>query len=212
MAKPIFNLLVVANDLAWDSLQEKVSSVCDFYAPVCTLLPKIVHTQLSPVFSKYPELDPLYVIDRGWFDVNVATPHAIDADFILFICPHYPVATPLGYMSSNNVGPWECTVFVQGERDSTYVQGRFFGNSFELYAVHELSHAFYRIMGKRDDTHVHFPVGQDPYTDDPARVLADFDLSSRSAILSWLASKCIAILVTLSILRKKNVETVADQH
>jgi hypothetical protein len=208
-----FRLVVVANNLNWASLPEKIQAVCDFYAPVCTLIPEIIHTSLQPVFNnKYPELAPLYVVDRGWYDVNVATPYANRADFILFITPqsdHPGLVTYAGYMSFNNVGPWETTVFAQGEHDHTYVANLDLGDSFTLTAQHELSHAFYRFLGKPDATHRHFPtIGDPPCDNTPVNVLADFDFTTRFAVLEWLKGKLISALTTLKVIQKSHLQTI----
>lgn len=212
--KPIFKLLVIANNLNWPSLADKIEAVCDFYVPVCTLVPTIVHTSMHPVFNNsYPGLAPLYVVDRGWYEVNVATPYAGQADFLMFVTPpsdHPTMVTYAGYMSFNNVGPWETTVFAQGEHDRTLMQGRDMGDSFTLIAEHELSHAFYYFLGRRDDTHVHFPNNQPNYADDPRNVLKDFDFTTKYARLEWLKDKLLAALVLLGILKRQQAVTIAE--
>src|ERR1700694_1042841 len=117
-----FKLLVLANQIDWASLPAKMEAVRAFYAPVCNLDIEIRRVSLYPTYGLYPELAPLYVIDRGWYDVNLASPNALQADIILFVAHPAPtIPTFEGYMSFNNVGPWETTVFVHGrENDHTY--------------------------------------------------------------------------------------------
>src|SRR4051794_10472781 len=110
-----FKLLVLANQINWKTLPEKMEAVKRFYAPVCNLEIETRNVSIYPTYAKYPELAPLYIIDRGYYDLNIATPNALDADIILFVTPPPAnVVTYEGYMSSNNVGPWETTVFVHG--------------------------------------------------------------------------------------------------
>lgn len=213
--KTTFTVKVIANNIHWNSLPAKLDAIRDFYAPRCNLVFDVVRTSLEPVFSTYPELGTVAVVDREWYDVNIATPHAIDTDLILLIVSrvdHIGIVTYAGYMSFNNVGPWETTVFAQGEFDDLYMQGKNLGNSFVVYACHELSHAFYYIVGKHDDTHVHFPVAQDPYVDDPKNVLADFDFSTRYAALEWLKDKLIGAATVLGILQKRHIALIGDRH
>src|SRR5690348_16659361 len=204
-----FRVKVIANNLRWSSLDQKLEKVRQFYAPVCDLVFDVEYTNYSPTFNNtYPGLAPLYVVDRGWYDVNLATPYATEADIIMFIVAasdHPNMTTFAGLMGFNNVGPWETTIFAQGENDHVYMQGKDMGESFVHYACHELSHVFYYYCGKRDDTHVHFPVSQDPYTDAPENVLKDFDFSTQYAILEWLKDTLIAALTFLSILQKRHL-------
>src|SRR5689334_3259223 len=124
MAQRTFKLLVLVNKIDWPSLPQKMEAVRAFYAPVCDLQIEIRQVSLDPVYALYPNLAPLYIIDRGWYDVNVATPNALEADIILFVTQSGTMVTYQGYMSYNNVGPWETTVFAHGENDHVYMQGR----------------------------------------------------------------------------------------
>ncbi len=203
-----FKLLVLANQIDWETLPAKMEAVKAFYAPVCNLDIEIRHVSLYPTYAQYPDVTPLYVIDRGWYDVNLAAPNALQADLILFITKPGSVETWAGYMSYNNVGPWETTVFVNGgENDHIYMGGTDMGDAFTLLACHELSHAFYRIVGKQDDTHVHFPVNQSPYLDNPTNVLKDFDFGARYAVLEWLKDKLVSAATTLYFIQKRHIQT-----
>lgn len=209
-------MVVVANNINWPSLPSKIEAICDFYRPVCDINPIIVKTRLTPKFRLYPELAPLNVVDRKWYDENIAVPHALDADIILFITPasdHPGLLTYSGYMNLNNVGPWETTVFVNGEHDHVYQNGQDHGDYLTLIAEHELSHAFYAMVGKRDDTHSHFPntpQGSPLRSDDPmpTHALEDFDFSSRYAVLEWLKNKLLAALTAIGAIQKKQKTVV----
>jgi hypothetical protein len=209
MVNRTFKLLVIANQLGWPSLQAKVDAIRAFYAPVCNLDITIQRVSLNPVYALYPDLAPLNVIDRGYYDLNIASPNALAADIILFITEApQTVITPNGYMSMNNVGPWEATVFARGENDHTYMKGTDMGDTFTLFACHELSHAFYRLVGKPDLTHTYFPAPDTPYVGPPSAVLKDFDFSSRISTLNWLLDQLKAMATALSLLKKQNVATV----
>jgi hypothetical protein len=203
-----FKLLVLANHLDWASLPAKIEAVKAFYAPVCNLDIEIRRVSLYPTYALYPELAPLYVIDRGYYDLNIAAPNALAADIILFVTEApLNIATYEGYMSFNNVGPWETTVFAHGENDHTYVDGKDLGDAFVLMACHELSHAFYRICGKRDATHRCFPSAEQLPGFAPHDVLPSFDFGTRYAILEWLKDKLLSAATALSLMRKQHLET-----
>src|SRR5689334_21694563 len=116
-----FKLLVLANQIDWPTLRQKMEAVRQFYAPVCNLDIEVRNVSMQPTFATYPDVAPLSVIDRGYYDLNIAAPNALGADIILFVTPApLNVATYEGYMSYNNVGPWETTIFVHGkETDHT---------------------------------------------------------------------------------------------
>lgn len=205
--KPTFAVKVIANNIDWQSLPAKLANIATFFSSKCNLSFDIVRTSMNPVLNNsYEGLAPLYIIDRGWYDLNVALPHAGDADIVMFISglkDHIGKVTFIGAMTFNNVGPWEVTVFAGGENDHTYMQGNDMGNAFELYACHELSHVFYAMLKLHDDTHVHFPVDQKPYEDYPTNVLADFDFSTRWARLEYLKAQLSRALVALGLLKKR---------
>lgn len=213
-----FNVVVVANNTDWPTLWDKMAAVRQFYAPVCDLRVSIEHTRMQPVFNNsYPGLAPLYVLDRGWYDVNVTMPmikkHP-DVDIIIFIVSEkdrHGLPTYSGLMDFNNLGPWEITMFVNGEGDSIFKDGRNYGSEFEVITEHELSHAFYYYCGKQDDTHLHFPGGRnDVILPDPTAVLRDFDFGTRYAILEWCKDKLLTALVSIGFLSKKNVSSIAE--
>lgn len=215
MPKPTFNVKVLANNLQWASLSSKLASVAAFYYPVCVLSFQVVQTRLSPVFNaSYPGLGGVSIVDEGWYDANIAEPHAGDADMVVFITPqsdHPGTVTFQGMMTQNNVGPWEITIFANGENDHVYMDGQDLGNSFVDYLEHEISHALYAYCGLRDDTHVHFPFNQDPYADKPENVLKDFDFSQKYPELEYLKEKLKQAMVLLSLMSKKPVMQVIDK-
>jgi len=206
-----FKLLVLANNLNWTSLPEKLEAVRAFYAPACDLDIELRHTALQPIFARYPDV-ALPIIDHDWYDANLAAPNALKADIILFITEPGTVTTYQGYMNQNTIGPWETTVYVHGENDHTFIDGIDLGNSFVLTACHELSHVFYRMVTKPDATHRHFPSAGDPPCDNqPSWVLADFDFGTRSATLEWCREHLIAMLTALKLIDKRVVCTATCQ-
>ncbi len=205
LEKPTFRIKVLANNIQWRSFQAKLAAVAAFYASKCELTFEVVETSLLPIFTTYDDLAPLSIVNRDWYDENVARPYAGSADIVvLVLSPEDHIrATPIGVMTFHNVGPWEITIFALGENDHTYMQGTDMGNSFVLYLEHELSHIFYRYCNERDDTHVHFPVAQNPYTDYPANVLADFDFTQQYPVLEYLKEKLLQALVNLNVIAKQ---------
>lgn len=212
--KPIIRLAVIANNIQWDSLNQKLQDVKAFYAPICDLRITVEHTSLRPIFKSYPEIAPIFEVDFDWYDQNISKPRELTADIVMFVIAgpdHAACATPMGIMTQNNLGPWETTIFAEGENDGVYIEGRSLGNSFTHYAIHELSHVFYYMLGIRDRTHEHFPVGQTPYNDYPANVLSDlWSLQDGKFQLSFWGQQLQRALVALGLITKQRMQTVAD--
>jgi hypothetical protein len=216
-----FRLAIIANNIPWATFSSKVEAIRQFFAPVCDLQIIVEHTQLHPVFKQYPDFSPLSIVDYDWYDQNISTPHALTADIVLFVVTpedHAGVVTTAGTMTQHNVGPWETTVFAAAENDRLYVNGKDAGDYFTLYACHELAHVFYAMLGKRDDTHAHFPnTPQSPtfFPDDPnpQHCLTDLDFSGvrQTFILGQLTHLLLQAAQALSLIQKKRISGFADQ-
>src|SRR5207249_2714418 len=105
---PTFRVGLVANNIQWPSLLNKVSQIQAFFAPVCNLIVTIEHTSLAPVFnSRYPDLAPTAVVDFGWYDANISGPRASEYDIIIFVVApndHVGTITYQGVMTQHNMG------------------------------------------------------------------------------------------------------------
>lgn len=216
---PTFRVALLANNIQWPSLLNKIAQIQAFYAPVCNLVITVEHTSLHPVFnSTYPGLAPIAVVDFDWYDANISGPRAAQYDIIIFaVSPndHVGTTTYQGHMTQHNMGPWETTVFAGAEDDHVYVNGVDFGNTFVHYACHELSHVFYYMLGKRDDTHVHFPVGQTPYNDEPQYVIKDFGFTQASSLqikLAYFKDLLTNALAALGRIKKQRLVTIGDNQ
>lgn len=196
-AKRHFKVLVVANNIAWLSLNEQLAKVKEFYDPRCVLEMTVVRTSYTPVYKKLP--DGIFVVDPEWYEVNITIPNALGYDLNLFITP-MPLSPPTyrGYMNPVNIGPWETTVFVEKETDHVYFDGYDLGPALSHYACHELSHAFYYMLGKQDMTHSYFPIVA-------GNVLNDFDFATPSAIYAWCRERLLSALLYLRFIQKQRV-------
>lgn len=178
-----FSLTIVApTSAAWGSWSEKIKQVQDFYKPVCLLDIKVKFTGLTIPFEKHPQLNkdpnaaPIWTVDRAWYDANISRE---DTDFVCLVVPnetHPGKVTVMGLMTGKDVGAWELTVY-GNETDKLYILGSDKGNSLGWFIIHELAHAFYAMLGKRDVTHSYFNQkdAENPAVVwDPAKVLQDF--------------------------------------
>lgn len=220
MPQVSFRLTVIANNISWPSLTSKVDAIRQFFAPVCDLQITIEHSTLRPAFNIYPDFSPLPVVDYDWYDRNISGPRALTADLVLFVVApqdHAGIVTTAGAMTQHNIGPWETTVFVGSEADRVYINGKDVGDYFALYACHELSHAFYAMLGKRDDTHAHFPntpqaAATFPDDPNPEHALNDLDFPTvrRSFVINQIIQMLALASAALSIIKKQRVSSVTD--
>ncbi len=158
----------VFNQTKWVTEKEKVQAVCNFFAPIITIEPTILHTDFTniPLVSVGAiggitnTIATTSTIDTQWYDKNI-TSLSPTADIIVF----YMVPADVGRTSIaieqgkvNEVV--QCAIFGIKETDDGYVNMVDLGNSYVLFACHEISHALYLLEGKTDNTHAYFYTGQ----------------------------------------------------
>jgi hypothetical protein len=179
-----FNVRILANNEAgtWTSWGEKIAAIKAFYAPVCELDITLAPSKLTPQFAPYAPISgsaDTYVVDPTWYQENVL-PLAEGADMIIFVVPptdHPNIITYMGLDVYQQGQPGRLTVF-SDETSHTYVGTVDQGETAVIYAEHEISHQFYALLAKTDNTHLYFYAGT------PEKVLADFDFDEQE--LDWL--------------------------
>jgi hypothetical protein len=205
-----FRLQILANNEAgsWASWPAKIAAIKAFYAPVCELDITVTRTFLTPQFSLY-EGSTIYQVDEAWYEANV-TPLANGADIVMFVVPSsdHTLPTLIGLEANHPKGPWQTTVF-SDETSHTYVLENGTdvdqGETAVVYAEHELSHVFYAMLAKTDNTHPYFYAGT------PEKVLADFDFEETE--LAWYQQLVQLLERELGLLkaRQTSVEPAAPQ-
>jgi len=182
---PTFKLTILANNEAgtWTSWSAKKAAIQAFYAPVCTLDISVIPTHLTPQFSPYEPASGssfVYRVDETWYEENVL-PYAEGADIVMFVVPptDHTVVCMMGLAVYSDQLK-ETTVF-SDEISHTYanVNGQNVdqGETAVVYACHELSHIFYDMLAKTDNTHQYFFAGT------PQKVLPEFDFNEQ--LLTW---------------------------
>jgi hypothetical protein len=203
-----YSLRILANNEAgtWASWEAKIAQIKAFYAPVCGMDITLTPTTLIPQFAPYGQISGsgnVYQVDQSWYDQNV-TPLAAGADLIMFVVPpsdHPNIVTLMGLDVYQQGKSGEMTVF-SDETSHTYVNEIDQGETAVVYAEHELSHAFYGILGKTDNTHLYFYAGT------PEKVLADFDFGE--ALLSDYQLLIQALELKLGLLKARQIPPQAD--
>jgi len=203
-----FNVSVFANNEAatWASWLEKIAAIKAFYAPVCELNITLIPTTLTPQFAPYEPSSgsgTVYRVDEAWYEANVI-PLAQGADIAMFIVPptdHPNIVTLMGldFYQQGKIG--ETTVFTD-ETSHTYVNEIDQGETLVNYACHELSHHFYGLLAKTDNTHLYFFAGT------PAKVLADFDFDEQE--LAWYQQVAQDLETELGLLKARQIPPIGD--
>jgi len=199
-----YSLRILANNQAgtWPSWPEKIAAIKAFYAPVCELAITLTPTTLTPQFAPYAPISGsanTYVVGQGWYEANVV-PLADGADFVMFVVPptdHPNIITFIGFEVYQQVKIGKTTVF-SNETDHTYVNGNVDqGETAVVYATHELSHLFYAMLAKTDNTHLYFFAGT------PEKVLPDFDFDE--TLLSAFQQLVAALEEELGLLKARQI-------
>lgn len=205
---PTYKVRVLANNEAgtWASWPAKIAAIKAFYASVCELDITLTPTTLTPQFSPYTGTSgngTIYQVDEAWYEANV-TPLADGANIIMFIVPPTDHTVPclIGLEAGHPIGNiWQTTVFAN-ETDHTYIGEVDQGETAVVYAEHELSHVFYAMLAKTDNTHLEF------YGGTPTAVLADFDFDEQE--LAWYQQVIQALEKELGLLKSRQIPPVAD--
>lgn len=225
MNKPTLKVLFVFNNNDWSTIPQKLQEIRDFYSSKVDLLVSTVHTKFTNIpFETVATLDGTghqdgtdvaghseTVLD-SWLDSNIVVPMAKGFDIVLFCISDVDKVghiTASGIRTDRDQGPVEIIMFGGNENYRTYVNGIDIGNSFSVFSAHEIAHAIYMILGKKDNTHLFF------YSGHPEKVLEDFifptpnDVDSISAVRQLLvtaiglANQLLAILLN----KQKEMET-----
>jgi hypothetical protein len=203
-----FNIRILANNEAstWASWPEKIAAIKAFYASVCELNITLTPTTLTPKFAPYEPSSgstSAYRVDETWYEENV-TPLAAGADIVMFVVPptdHPNIVTLMGldFYQQGKMG--ETTVFAD-EPSHTYVGTADQGETVVVYVEHELSHQFYGLLAKTDNTHLYFYAGT------PEKVLADFDFDETE--LAWYQQAVQDLEQELGLLKARQTPPIAD--
>ena len=178
-------LLIVANNIYWETLDKKVKAIKAFYAPVLDLEIDILHTAYKNIpFAKYPTTDgttgvektsEAFLVNKDWYKLNISD-KAKGYQFVELLLNQkdIPVSLVPQGVQSGDEHLYELTIFGTQEDWSSFVYDpalkvqKNLGDSFVLLTCHEISHALYKIYGLEDKTHEHF------YSGYPEKVLEDF--------------------------------------
>ena len=203
-----FTVRILANNEAgtWASWPEKIAKIKAFYAPDCELDITLTPTKLTPQFAPYAPISgaaDTYVVDQAWYDANVV-PLADGANIVMFVVPptdHPNVVTFMGLDVYQQGAIGKTTVF-SDESSHTFVGEADQGETAVIYAEHELSHQFFGMLAKTDNTHLYFYAGT------PEKVLAEFDFDETE--LAWYQKAVQLLEQELGLLKARQIPPVAD--
>lgn len=182
-------LIVNGTSASWASWPAKIAAMKAFYQPVCNLditfqkanfpvVPMLKQPGQVTVFGPMGYQDTVgtdIYVDPNWRVKNIV-PLGFGYDICMFQNnTEWQLGMPQGIFTGNG----QIDTYLQRESDHTYLNvggvEKDLGDAVSLVLIHELSHAFYGIVGKTDRTHEHF------YSGFPERVLNDFVFPSTAA-------------------------------
>jgi hypothetical protein len=203
-----FTLRILANNEAgtWASWPEKIAALKTFYAPVCELDITLVPTALTPQFAPYAPISgsaDTYVVDPAWYDANVV-PLADGADIVMLVVPPTDHANIITYMGLDRYqqGQIGKTTVFSDEMNHTYIGEADQGETAVVYGEHELSHQFYGMLAKTDNTHLYFYAGT------PEKVLTDFDFDE--VLLNDYQQLIQDLELKIGLLKARQIPPIAD--
>lgn len=210
-------VLILANgeSSGWTTWPQKIQAIKNFYAPVVALQIDLVRTSFTnvPIVSQPGQITsfgPNGPVDTAGTDLYVSAdwrlknivPLGVGYDICIFQCdPGNNQGIPGGIF----VGYGQVDTFIRDENSHAYQMGadgleHDLGNDGALILIHEISHAFYFMLNKTDNTHKYF------YAATPEKVLAEFVFPSQSLIISLLY-QLIALLTKKRDALKNNMNT-----
>jgi hypothetical protein len=160
-------VLIVVNNLNWTSFDSKISAIRNFFDPVVKLQIDIRYTSfinipmeqinnLSDGSTGKEEIVGGFVFSKTWLNSNVMT-IAGGYDYVVFAVNRTDISNPLhpwGIQDGNLI-----TLFGALESDTVSLNGISMGDYFTIMTCHELSHAFFSLLGGQDYTHQYFYSG-----------------------------------------------------
>jgi len=183
---------IFLNNTDWESIDLKTKTIRNFFEPKFNLIIDVVHTGFLKVpFTTVSSMNGVNgtdvatnseIVDNKWYDENIMT-LAGGYDIVLLYLPksdtvgHFP---PIGIRTDCEQGATQLSIYNVEEYDQSYFSNVHLGNSFVVYACHEISHALFMMFGLPDTTHKHF------YSTTPEKVISDYNVSTIGYISSIL--------------------------
>lgn len=216
---PKLKILFVFNNNNWTTVQEKISSIKNFFASKVDLVCDVKYTKFTDIpFEKVSGIDgtgsqdghdtviTTETVKDSWYNENLSIPNSAYDIIVFCISENDKVGhiTSSGIRSDKDQGPVETTIFGGNEFYRCYVNGVDIGNNFVIFACHEISHAMYMILAKSpDNTHVSFYSGR------PQLVLNDFDFSKpRTVDKNGIIQRLLAAMYQLLGIYQKQLTQI----
>lgn len=157
--------LILANNLPWETWDEKIQQLKAWWLPEINLDITLEHTKFSKIpFEKYTNNEGKVSngISKLWYDENISKPAlARGFDCVIFVVEmkQWKGGNTRGWNTYNNLGI--CEIHMRGQEKEKYSYNgvEYEGGEWFNIARHELSHAIYKSRKIADNTHKWFGVG-----------------------------------------------------
>lgn len=188
--KPLHKVQIVFNNTNWATAQQKAEAIKAFFAPILTMQIDILLTAFSYIpftpttgsdgSSGIETIIQTQAVDPTWYKENVSANGLGYNQTLFYVEGKNTIGHiyPTGIRQGNDVGPVALTLFGINENDHAYqsVSGQEvdLGNSFVIFACHEICHGLCFLLGIPDNVHKFF------YSANPAGILSELVVSQMS--------------------------------
>jgi len=152
-------LLIVANNVKWKSLDDKVQKLRKWFLPYSDIKIDVKHTSFESIpFVK--DRKGMFRVDSNWYDENII-PLAKGYDFSMLLLPQeeWEGRGAGGWRTNSVNGIIKLQVGVS-EKSHQYLNGKDLGSLFFIYARHEILHALFMKLGIKDTVHERVKEGK----------------------------------------------------
>lgn len=155
-------ILIVANNCnKWDSWDEKLQMLEDWFLPATKIDFEVIHTYHDHI----PFVQDIFhgqghnMVDGLWYNQNV-TIHAKGFDIVMLVMPMSQWDSPKtrGWRTDRDEGPVELQIGCDENQKDKWPSFPRMSSFFQL-ARHEICHALYMIKGIEDNTHKYWNMG-----------------------------------------------------
>lgn len=161
---------VVANNCAWQSLDQKLKDLQGWFAPKIAIDFTVDHVSFKDVpFILYEHVDViqsqnqgnLYGVDRQWYDDNILLQHGMGYDIVILLMnlDDWKSKGARGWRTDSDQGPIELQVACNENEQMMWPNFPSM-NAFFQITRHEILHAMFMLTGQYDMTHYWWEQGK----------------------------------------------------
>jgi hypothetical protein len=191
---------VVANNCNWNSLNDKLRDVKEWFKPLVDIEFSVTHVQFNDVpFKFYNNADVVNSennvngVTPEWYDKNVL-PYGIGSDMVLFLMnlEQWKGGNARGWRTDSDQGPIELQAACSEDEQIIWPNFPSMSAFFQIVR-HEIMHGLFMITGQTDTTHFYWNQGKLEIARDSIRLPENYSLPIIVRALNYIISLFIQI-------------------